>query len=133
MCRRLEKLQKAYYKKAAEEWDPKLKEVSKALEKWIPGGIQVNGSPSAIGVFDTISACVANGIELPPQFLDKNFQRVLHDAMIAQWYSVYVGIPLTNLFSDWRKRNGLSTRNSPPPRRRPRPLHIRVQTPPLPH
>jgi acid phosphatase len=51
----------------------------------------VNGNPSAIGVFDTISACVANGIELPPEFLDKKFLGVLEDAMIAQWYTVYVG------------------------------------------
>jgi hypothetical protein len=55
----------------------------------------VNGNPSAIGVFDTISACVANGIELPPEFLDKKFLGVLEDAMIAQWYTVYVGNPPT--------------------------------------
>jgi hypothetical protein len=52
-------LSEEYSVKAAEEWDPKLKISSQALQKWIPDGIRVKGIPNTTGLLDTINAAMS--------------------------------------------------------------------------
>lgn len=90
-CRLLKKLTEVYSVNAGREWDPKLKESSQALKRWIPDGVTVNGRPKATGLLDTITASLANGVELPAQLMDEKLRRDLESAAVAEWFSGYLG------------------------------------------
>jgi len=89
----LKKLSDVYSVKAGEEWDPKLKQWSKTLKKWIPNGITVNERPDAHGLLDTINSSLAHEIPLPPPLMDQKLREDLEAASVAQWFGGYLGIP----------------------------------------
>jgi hypothetical protein len=80
-----------YGKRAGRNWDATLKESSKNLKKWYPGGVTVTSEPTAMGVYDTIFACLGSGIKLPPELMDEKLQRDVEAASVEEWFRGYLG------------------------------------------
>lgn len=51
----------------------------------------MNGRPKATGILDTINSCIANGIPLPAELMDKTMRRDIEGAAVAEWFNGYLG------------------------------------------
>jgi hypothetical protein len=87
----LQQLTEEYAKRAAKKWDETLQESSKNLKKWYPNGVTVTIKPKAMGVYDTVFACLGSGIKLPAELMDETLQRDIEAASVEEWFRGYLG------------------------------------------
>ncbi|PSR78600.1 hypothetical protein PHLCEN_2v7347 [Hermanssonia centrifuga] len=89
-CKRLEILEVAFARAAAESWSHALEPLDKKISKYIGGNpIRLDGKPRASGVFDTIRAAIANGVPVPKDFTDPQVMDIIEDAVVDEWFGAY--------------------------------------------
>ncbi|KAK9448398.1 histidine phosphatase superfamily [Limtongia smithiae] len=86
-CKRLSELGFMFSEVVANRWNPVLAGyTSSKLTDVLPNGVAIDGSPRASGIFDTVAACAAHGVDVPAGFKDKVVVDTLRDAVIDEWY-----------------------------------------------
>ncbi|KAK9478937.1 histidine phosphatase superfamily [Lipomyces japonicus] len=88
-CKRLSELGFMFAEIVASRWNPILARqdgVSGAVRDAVPDGVAIDGSPRASGIFDTVSSCVAHGVDLPDGFKRADVVATIRDAVVDEWY-----------------------------------------------
>ncbi|KAH9897039.1 phosphoglycerate mutase-like protein [Cubamyces lactineus] len=87
-CKRLEFLQINFAHAAAAAWNTTLQPLDKKISKYIGGNpVRLDGRPRASGILDTIRASEAHGIQVPPEFKEKDVIDVIEKAVVTEWFA----------------------------------------------
>ncbi|TDL24646.1 phosphoglycerate mutase-like protein [Rickenella mellea] len=87
-CKRLEILLVGFAQAAASAYNHLLEPLDKKLSQYIGGNpIRIDGKPRASGILDTIRACTAHGVKVPPEFEDKSVVDTIEKAVVNEWFA----------------------------------------------
>ncbi|GAA5933148.1 hypothetical protein JCM1841_003692 [Sporobolomyces salmonicolor] len=88
-CRRLRELDTASIKEAARLYNPTLAPLDAVLAQIVGDPLRIDSSPRANGILDTVLACHAHGVKVPPELDDPTTLRTLENAVVHEWFDAY--------------------------------------------
>ncbi|KAF8512657.1 histidine phosphatase superfamily [Hysterangium stoloniferum] len=76
-CNRLELMARTFAQAAADTFNPLLEKLDEKVGKYVGGPLRIDGKPRASGVLDTLRAAQAHGLQVPPEFEEKEVSELI--------------------------------------------------------
>ncbi|KAL4400065.1 phosphatase [Malassezia pachydermatis] len=89
-CPQLAALMTKFEKAAAQFYDPKLAALDSIVAPMDRGFLpRLDQGPKLSGLIDTLRSALVHGISVPPELQEQSVQRLMEDAVIAEWFGGY--------------------------------------------